>query len=196
MAEVEDKTTTKYYLKIPSIRINLAIMMLCWLTACFNYFMLSFLIKYFPGNIYANGLMSSASEMSGDLLMGLIYNKIGTKASYLLILSLATLGGLGMIYYEWTSHFFSDDPVHYAAWIFPMLVLVSKFGTSAIYNVNYIATFDLFPSVFAVSALGFGDNLGSFVTILAPEVAEMQSITPIVIFTALSGVTLLATCFL
>ena len=70
----EDKTTTKYYLKIPSIRINLAIMMLCWITASFNYFML-------------------------------------------------------------------------------------------------------------------GDLLGSFVTIFAPEVAEIQSTTPIIIFTSLSGIT-------
>lgn len=96
----EDKTTTKYYLKIPSIRINLAIMMLCWITASFNYFMLGFLLKYFPGNIYANGLMSSISEMSGDLTIGLIYHRIGTKATYYLCFGLATLAGLGMIFYE------------------------------------------------------------------------------------------------
>lgn len=173
VTEAVDKTTTKYYLTIPSIRRNLTIMMLCWLTASFNYFMLSFLIKYFPGNIYANGLMSSISEMSGDLTIGLIYAKIGTKATYYTTLGLATLGGLGMVYYELSTGFFGDNPDHRAAWMFPALVLICKFGTSAVYNVNYISNFDLFPSVFAVSALGFGDFLGSFVTIFAPEVAEL-----------------------
>ena len=158
--------------------------------------MLSFLIKYFPGNIYANALMSSASETAGDLCMGLMYNKLGTKTSYLFMLSLATLGGLGMIYYEYKSHYYGDNTLQGAAWIFPALVLISKFGISATYNVNYIATFDLFPSVFAVSVLGFGDFLGSFVTIFAPEVAELQSLTPMLVFTALSGITLIATCFL
>ncbi len=81
------------------------------MTASFNYFMLSFLIKYFPGNIYANSLMSSASEMTGDLCMGLIYSKIGTKASYLVMLSLATLGGLGMVYYEYKSNYYGDNSI-------------------------------------------------------------------------------------
>ena len=194
--EAVDKKTTKYYLSIPSIRRNLAIMMLCWLTASFNYFMLSFLIKYFPGNIFANGMMSSISEMSGDLTIGLIYAKVGTKATYYITLGLATLGGLGMIAYELSSGFFSDNPDTTAAWMFPALVLICKFGTSAVYNVNYISNFDLFPSIFAVSALGFGDFLGSFVTIFAPEVAELQSVMPLCIFTGLSAVTLLAACFL
>ncbi len=140
--------------------------------------------------------MSSASEMTGDLCMGLIYNKIGTKASYLVILSLATLGGLGMVYYEYKSNYYGDNSIKEAVWIFPALVLLSKFGASATYNVNYIATFDLFPSVFAVSVLGFGDFIGSFVTIFAPEVAELQSLTPMLVFTALSGIALISTCFL
>jgi hypothetical protein len=194
--EVEDKTTTRYYLSITSIRINIVIMMLCWISACFNYFMLSFLIKYFPGNIYANGLMSSTSEITGYLVSGLLYRKLGTKFTYFFVLSLATLGGLGMCYYEYTSHFFSSNPVQEAVWIFPSLVLICKFGISSFYIVNYIANFDLFPSAFAVSVLGVGCFLGSAVTVLAPEIAEMQSLTPLLTFTSLCGVTLLATCFI
>ena len=194
--EAIDKTSTKYYLSLPFIRRNLIIMMLCWITACFNYFMLGFLLKYFPGNIYANGLMSALSESAGDLTLGLIYARIGTKATYATTLGLATVAGLGMIYYELSSGFFSGNPDEKAVWIFPALVLICKFGTSACYNVNYIANFDLFPSIFAVSALGVGDFLGSFVTIFAPEVAELQSVTPLCIFTGLSALTMLATAFL
>jgi hypothetical protein len=93
-----------------SIKINIAIMLLLWLTACFNYYMLSFLLKYLPGNIYVNGLMSSSSEITGYLVSGLIYRKIGAKLTYVLVLSFATLGGLGMLYYESTTNFFSDNP--------------------------------------------------------------------------------------
>jgi hypothetical protein len=72
--------------------------------------MLSFLLKYLPGDIYVNGLMSSASEITGYLVSGLIYRKIGAKWTYVLVLSFATIGGLGMIYYESTTNFFSDNP--------------------------------------------------------------------------------------
>ena len=171
-------------------------MMLCWVTASFNYFMLGFLLKYFPGNIYANGIMCSISETAGDLTIGLIYSRIGTKATYYVCLGLATLSGILMIIYEKESHFFSENPDTAAAWMFPVLVLICKFGISAVYNINYISNFDLFPSVFAVSALGFGDFIGSFVTIFAPEVAELQSTVPIIIFTSLCGITLIATTFL
>jgi hypothetical protein len=80
--------------------------------------------------------------------------------------------------------------------VFPTLVLLSKFGTSAVYNVNYISNFELFPSVFAVSALGIGDFVGMLACIFSPMTAEIQSILPLVIFTGLSALTLVATLFL
>jgi hypothetical protein len=72
--------------------------------------MLSFLLKYLPGNIYVNGLMSSSSEITGYLVSGLIYRKIGVKLTYVLVLSFATLGGLSILYYESITNFFSDNP--------------------------------------------------------------------------------------
>jgi len=101
-----------------------------------------------------------------------------------------------MFYYEYKSNFYGDNPIKEPVWIFPVIFLCTKLGISMAYNINYIATFDLFPSVFAVSVLGVGDFLGSLVTIGAPEVAELQSLTPVLIVTALSGIALIATCFL
>lgn len=60
-----------YYLKQPKIRNNLLIMCLCWLTCSLNNTLISFLLKYFPGNIFLNGFMSCTSELVGTFVSGL-----------------------------------------------------------------------------------------------------------------------------
>ena len=57
-------------------------------------------------------------------------------------------------------------------WIFPLLVLTSKFGIASAFNINYVANSILFPALFSASALGFSDFIGEIATIFAPEVAE------------------------
>jgi len=109
---------------------------------------------------------------------------------------MATLGGLGIGYYESTTNFFSDNPIIYNGWIFPALILFAKFGVSSCYIVNYIANFDLFPSKLTVTIFGMGSFLGNFVTIAAPQVAQIQGLTPVIVFTSLSAIALFASFFI
>ena len=143
-------------------------MSLSWSTASFNYYMISFLLKYFPGDIYLNGLMSSASEITAYAVGGILYQKIGVKKGFFISFGIATLGGFGMIIFERFTHFFSDNPVKGPVWIFPSLVLLSKFGTAAAFNINFVSNIDLFPVLFSTTALGFCNFAGCVFTVLAP----------------------------
>ena len=93
------KTTTRYFLSLTHIRINLAVMSMCWMSASFNYFMIQFLLKYFPGNIFVNGLMDSSSELIAYAVGGIIYHKFGVQKALSLSFGIGLLGSIGIILY-------------------------------------------------------------------------------------------------
>lgn len=53
-----------------------------WLASSFNYYMVVFLLKYFPGNVYVNSAVSSLSECAACVLAGFIYAKFGVKKAF------------------------------------------------------------------------------------------------------------------
>jgi len=64
------------------IRLNLAIMTLNWLSNSINYYMLSFLIKYLPGNMLMNNTMNNLSEIAGNILGAMISSKLGPVRAF------------------------------------------------------------------------------------------------------------------
>ena len=189
----EDKTTAKYFMSQPEIRMNVILMSICWMTCSFDYYMVSFLLKYFPGNIYINSIMSTLSESVAYILGGWMFAKFGVKYSFAISFGIAAVGGLGILFYEMSTHFYSDNPATgVAPWIFPFLVLLAKFGISSGFNICYVANPELFPLLFASTAIGFCNFLARGSTIFAPEVAELQSTTPMIIFSILCVLSLLS----
>jgi hypothetical protein len=55
------------------IRQNVVIMAFNWFTSAFNYYMIGFLMKYFPGNVFINSATSSLSEVAACVLAGVFY---------------------------------------------------------------------------------------------------------------------------
>ena len=51
-------------LKLPYVKYNLILMITCWVAASFSFFLLNFLIKYMPGDIYVNCVISGLSAFS------------------------------------------------------------------------------------------------------------------------------------
>ena len=165
-------------------------MTIAWLVVSFNYYLIGFLMKYFPGNIYVNGLSSGSSEILSVLFGGLMYGKLGVKISFYIFFGMAFVGGLGILIYEDASQFFSPNPVSYAYWIFPTLVMFTKFGIAAAFTVLYFANADCFPVLFSATALGFGNFLARLITIFSSQVAEIQTTLPMLIFTSLCILTI------
>lgn len=74
--EEDDKPTPsiRYYFSQPDILINLIVMSFGWLVSSFNYYMIAFLLKYFPGNFFINSVASSLSETAANILAGFIFS--------------------------------------------------------------------------------------------------------------------------
>ena len=171
-------------------------MCIVWLAVSFNYYMVSFLLKYFPGSIYVNTTCSSISDVLGNMMGGFLFSYFGVKKSLGLSFAMSFLGGLSIVYYELNTNFYSSTPSQTAAMLFPMLVLIAKLGLTSIYNINYLANPHLFPVLFASRALGYCNFLARFSTIFAPQVAEIQSLVPMTIFTCLCCLGFVASQFL
>lgn len=167
--EEGQKHSVRYYLRQPEILRNVILMSFSWLASSFNYYMVVFLLKYFPGNVYVNSAVSSLSECAACVLAGFIYAKFGVKKAFISQYALSVIGGLGIVIYEISVGFYSGDSTASAdGWLFPTLVLFAKFGISSAFTLNYICMTDLFPVLFASAAFGFCNFLARVFTILAP----------------------------
>ena len=101
-----DTISTRFFMSQPDIRLNIILMSLCWLTTSFNYYMVGFLLKYFPGSIYVNGSISALSEVAATLSAGLIYAKFGVRKAFVISFGISALGGFGILWYESSTDFY------------------------------------------------------------------------------------------
>lgn len=148
--------------------------------ASFNYYLLNFYLKYMPGDVYANSIVSSVSESVAHWVTGCIVYKIGQVNGLFISLFLASLSAALLwlcVGNEWI------DPV-------PVTVLAAKFGVSAAFALLYMGTLYFFPSRFLGRVFGTCNVTSRFVTILAPMVAEAP--TPIPELTMVSSCLLAA----
>jgi len=130
-------------------------------------------MKYFDGNIYVNTYTSATGDMLAYSLAGfVIYRKLGFKPGILLCYSLAIIGSILIIIY-------ADSKA------FPVFVLVAKFGIAGAFNIVYVGTPNLFPTLFTVTAFGICNFVSRFATIFAPNLAEVEGNSPMIICTIL-----------
>ena len=195
----EDKQTVSYFLGQHKIQVNLAIMTLNWLTCALNNTMISFLLKYFPGNIYFNGFMSCLSEVLGTFVSGLLMLHYTPKWCLESSFTLAGVGGVGMLiylvrtdYYGHEEHTFSTGEML----IFGGLILIVKIGNASAFNVLYGATTLMFPPLFSVTAFGISNFFARVCSFFSPQLAEIQSTLPIGLMTGLYFASTIATQFL
>ena len=64
----------------------------------FNYMLLTYLITMFE-QVYLTGLFSQSSEMLAYIISGTAFEKLGVRKTYMISLSIATLGGILIIVY-------------------------------------------------------------------------------------------------
>ena len=122
-------------------------------------------------NMYA----STASEVVAILISGVIQNQIGFK--YTLLLGYAMAGVCGFV----VTCSSGESELLYA-----LFVLLSRFGICITFNMNYIATQRLFPSVVLATVFGITNVFARFTTVLAPLIAEKPEPYPMAIFSSIS----------
>lgn len=170
-----------------------------WMTCSLNYTLISFLLKYFPGSINFNSMMSATSELVGTMASGLMLiwfdARLCLRVSYLL----SAVGGMLMLsflkqtnFYHTEQHTFSTAQMLQ----FGGLVLIVKFGNSAAFNILYCVTSSMFPTLFSITAFSISNFLARSCTFFSPQIAEIQSYFPIGLMTCLFLVSAVLTNFL
>ena len=66
----------------------------------FNYFISAFYIKYIPGNIFVNGIVSGISEISAYFISYSLLQRIGIKRSLILGFVFQCMGSIPMIFVQ------------------------------------------------------------------------------------------------
>ena len=158
---------------------NLALYCVLWSISSFNYYLISFYMKYVPGSIYVNTTASAVSENLAYVVSGLLLNKIGIKMCYICALIISCIGGFLLAALPSTG-------ITEATF-----VLICKFGISWSFNNCYLSTPLLFPAHLRVRVFGICHLLASFVTVIAPLLAEVKPPTPMIVFTLASAIALL-----
>ena len=163
---------------------NLVLMCVMWSASTFNYYLLTFFLKYIPGNIFTNTAISNASELSAYAASGYLMNMMGVKISFFTGFLIASIGGTLLIFcFEIAS-------------AMPVFVLLAKFGVSFAFNVSYLGTPQLFPVVLTGTAFGICNIFSRFSTVLSAPVAEFTDPLPMIIFTSLTVIAGVLSLFL
>ena len=170
------------YLKDKTVARNLIILLVVWPARSFDYYLSSFLLKYLPGNVHVNTFVTYGGELISYAVSGWFFNKFTMKQNLLLFLSIAMAGGLSTLFYG------LENP----NWLLVVFIFVMRFGMSAASNVCWIGVPKLFPTLFAVTALGIVNVVAKVMNIAVPVVNELAMPTPMIVYCLVAGLALAA----
>ena len=127
------------------------------------------------GDFYLNTLAVSCSELLAYVLSGLILTRLGLKYSYFFSFFIVICGSLlYLILRESHEH------------LTPLLLIAASFGISASLNIDWNGNALIFPVIYASSTNGICNLFARMSNIMAPQAAELQQPTPLVIVAVLS----------
>ena len=132
-----------------------------WLSTSFNFYLIQFLINTFE-QVYLSAIGSAASEVLAYVFAGALYQMVGLKASLFLSFGIAFSGGCSLL---------SFGLAHPESLMFPIQVLVAKFGIACSFNILYVSHSTIFPVAFAASALGFCNFFARVFSATSPVLA-------------------------
>ena len=76
------------------LKTNLLTASVMYAAGCFNYFLLSFYIKYFPGNVMENSAIYACSDLLAMILVGVALSVTSMQNGVRYALALAFTGGM------------------------------------------------------------------------------------------------------
>jgi len=98
---------------------NFLVMIVVWISSSFGYYLISYQVKYLPGNLYLNGIILAIAEMSAYGLSGFVYKILGLKTTFLASYVLAIIGMFCIIFATTTNKY-----------IIAIFILGCRFGVS------------------------------------------------------------------
>jgi hypothetical protein len=116
--------------------------------------------------------------MVANIVGGIAYHKVGIHLTLIVSFSISCIGAITLVIWENSAG---------AVAAVPFMIMATRFGVSATFNVSYLANAQLFPAIFAGTAIGICNFFAKTSTIIAPMLAEVHSSIPMIIFAMLTG---------
>ena len=147
-----------------------------WLSASFNYFVLSFIVATFC-KAFEAGISLGIADMLAFSAAGIVYEKVGAKMSLLSGFGIAVISGILIIMFG-LNH--QDDLS------FVFLVFLARLGTSFSFLIAFVAHAELFPILFSATAFGFLNFWARLFSGFSMMLTMMEEPVPIIVFTITS----------
>eukprot|EP00347_Sterkiella_histriomuscorum_P013032 403366275 len=161
-----DRNTIERIRGSKSITINLILMTFSWCCVSFSYFMISFYIKYLPGDIYQNQSVSGLSAFA-FLFAGPISRKLDNKITLTLSFFIAAVGSITMIIFQQMNIAQNES--------LSVFILLIRAGLNLAFCLVFVIHTQLFPPNFLATSYGICNFFCRSVTLLAPMVAEVKN---------------------
>ena len=159
--EEQDKKTgsLRDLIRNPSLRLPLIVIPVIWFTVDIVYYGINFSLGNLQGSIYVNGYLSGGAEVISYCIAGVMANTLGRKYS---IVFCFLLGGVACLLYKPATSLG-------LTWTY-VCVLLGKFGAACTFNMVYLITTEMFPTVYRGSVFGLANICARVGGILAPLV--------------------------
>ena len=152
-------------------------MIYIWIASSFDMYLITFQMKYLPGNIFVNTLVSSGFDFPISICAGFLYAKLGVKYTLPIFYAISLIGGIALV--------IVGDAEGLPLFVPPLLVMTARLGVKVALDLCYLANSTIFPAIFAGTAFGLC-NLGAKIfTIMSPLLAEAEKPLPMIIYSAL-----------
>lgn len=99
-------------------------------------------MKYLPGNIFTNNVITSMAELLACVTAYFLYNNLGPKLAFVSTFAFSAIGSVLLIVFKNSTTATS------------FFILICKYGNGAAFAMIYLINFDFFPTVFVSTAFG------------------------------------------
>lgn len=161
----------------PLLKKNLIGSNMIWINGSFNFYLITFFLKYFPGNVYVNAIAFACADLFAYTCSGIVLKFLNVRLGLCIAYSIATASSLVFL----LANGAEKD------WVVPLIIAACRIGSSMSFNMGYVAVAKLFPTQFVTSVFGIVNLISHLVTIAAPMVAEIKHPVPMIAF-AINGV--------
>ena len=150
---------------------NLMLMAVLWCVTTLNYYMIAFMLKYIPGNVYINNSVATISELIATVAGGVLVSYTGGKVAFIISFSISAVGSFLLVFVPASN-----------VYLIAFFVLLAKFGISFAFLLVYLMTSQLFPTDLTASAFGICNIFANLTTIISPMLAEAKGDVPMLVF--------------
>jgi nitrate/nitrite transporter NarK len=156
------------YLRSTDVLINLVTMCYNWAASLFSFNLLSFYVKYLPGDLYQNSIMLGLSTLVGGLLYVMLCQRYGTISSFTIVYTISLLGAILILLFGTSVES-----------LMPVFVFCTRAGIFGLYVACMQNTVKIFPTIISASAMGICNFCGNLMAVLSPMIAEYEHPLPI-----------------